>query len=356
MPYKISGNTSENSRIIILEQDTWTTEATVSGVVGAFEVDGLEAGLKVVIARDDLGKITGDGYIDAVSYFAGGDRGVFSEASTGMDYITISTTGNATYFGGFDRPLIGSTSNGFNGRGILGGGSIGNPGVNIIDYITILSIGDTTDFGDLTVGRSQLAGTSNNLNNRAIFGGGTTNNSIEVNQNVIDYITISTTGNAADFGDLLSVNRLLSATSNGTNDRGIFGGGLLAGASIYYVTITSLGNATYFGDLTLGRFYLSATSNLINDRGVFGGGTGGMNLIDYITISSLSNAIDFGDLTLLLYGEGATSNGANDRGVFGGGGTGTNTISYITISSIGDAIDFGDLTSTKAITNGLSNG
>ncbi|KKN04858.1 hypothetical protein LCGC14_1093090, partial [marine sediment metagenome] len=54
-----------------------------------------------------------------------------------------------------------------------------------------------------------------------------------------------------------------AATSNGINGRGIFGGGSGAAENIIdYITIGSTGNATDFGDLTVsGRWYLSATSN-----------------------------------------------------------------------------------------------
>jgi len=46
---------------------------------------------------------------------------------------------------------------------------------------------------------------------RGINGGGTLDNSL----NVLEYITISTTGNTQDFGDLLSAKEASAATSNG---------------------------------------------------------------------------------------------------------------------------------------------
>jgi len=47
-------------------------------------------------------------------------------------------------------------------RGIFAGGYTASfDNVNIIDYITISSTDDATDFGDLTVGRTALAATSN---------------------------------------------------------------------------------------------------------------------------------------------------------------------------------------------------
>ena len=43
-------------------------------------------------------------------------------------------------------------------RGVMGGGSTNK---NNIDYVTIATLGNATDFGDLTVGRHSLAGVSN---------------------------------------------------------------------------------------------------------------------------------------------------------------------------------------------------
>ena len=45
-------------------------------------------------------------------------------------------------------------------RGVFGGGSISNTSSNIMDYITIATTGNATDFGDLTVAREELAGVS----------------------------------------------------------------------------------------------------------------------------------------------------------------------------------------------------
>ena len=75
---------------------------------------------------------------------------------------------------------------------------------------------------------------------------------------MIDYITISTTGNAIDFGDLISAsygNRGMSSPI-----RGVWAG---AGSTniIQYVTIATLGNTQDFGDLTVARGYGGATSN-----------------------------------------------------------------------------------------------
>ena len=74
----------------------------------------------------------------------------------------------------------------------------------------------------------------------------------------MDYITISSTGNATDFGDLSFLASGWSGTSNTTNERGIFAGGYDGSNTnlIEYITINSAGDSTDFGDLTVARIYL----------------------------------------------------------------------------------------------------
>ena len=98
------------------------------------------------------------------------------------------------------------------------------------------------------------------LSSRGIFAGGLA----ATKSNVIDYINIKTLGNATDFGDLTLARRDLSACSNST--RGLFGGGstispTIAYNIIDYITIASTGNATDFGDLTIAEYQLCACSN-----------------------------------------------------------------------------------------------
>ena len=78
-------------------------------------------------------------------------------------------------------------------RGLFAGGY--NPSNNNIDYITMASTGNATDFGDLTVARRSGMVTGNSIN--AIFVGGY----IPGVNNTIDKVTIQTTGNAVDWGD-----------------------------------------------------------------------------------------------------------------------------------------------------------
>ena len=69
----------------------------------------------------------------------------------------------------------------------------------------------------------------------------------------MEYVTIASTSNATDFGDLSVTRKLIDGVGNGT--RGIFGGGQATGQSniIDYITIASTGDASDFGDLTTAR-------------------------------------------------------------------------------------------------------
>ena len=294
-----------------------------------------------------------------------GDRGIFAGgvttvATKTIDYITISTTGNATDFGDLTVPKVGmtGTSNGTNGRGIFAGGQNSTPtDLDVIDYITILSPGTATDFGNLTAIKRYPAGSSNGTNERGVSGGGYATVG-PIRFDVIEYITISNTGNATNFGDLTTSRSTISATSNGTNDRGVWGGGYAPGTVsdiIDYITISNTGNATDFGNLTVARYYSASTSNTTNERGVFAGGVSSTDVIDYITINSASNATDFGNLLSADNRVAPTSNGTNERGVFGGDASSSNVIQYITISTTGNATDFGDLTVGRYGAGGASN-
>ena len=100
------------------------------------------------------------------------------------------------------------------------------------------------------------------------FGGRDGSNNYEKN---IDYVTIQTTGNAADFGDLGALWFGGGAASNAV--RAVYGGGQISPTktnTIEYVTIATLSNALDFGDLTVARIYMATASS--STRAVWFGG------------------------------------------------------------------------------------
>ena len=282
--------------------------------------------------------------------------------SRGPDIAGITT------FSGSSGLLMPSGSTEYRGgrdRGVIAGGFSGAPYTNSIEYITISTTGNAKDFGDLTLLR-QFIGGGCSSSVRGIFEGGANPGSPNATD-IIDYVTISATGNAFDFGDLIQERFYNGSCSSST--RGVTGGGnsgngfgSLSIDSIEFTTIATLGNAVCFGNLTSARQQVGSCSS--PTRGLFasGGNVDNVpatrsNTIDYITIATQGDALDFGDLTITLpFGVGSLS--SQTRGIFAGAyvsPTQLNVISYVTIASKGDAQDFGDLTGTRAEAAGVSN-
>jgi hypothetical protein len=260
-----------------------------------------------------------------------------------IDYVTISSQGNAQDFG----DLL-SINNGEGGncasstRALAGGGQSNSVDIT---YVTISSTSNVVDFGDLITGRRSLAGASSST--RGVFAGGTTPDM----KNEIEYVTIATFGNALDFGNLTVARRNLAPAGSPT--RGVFAGGNPGSSpntddTIDYITFASTGDATDFGNLSGTYREMGGTSS--STRALFGGGGPGssaLNTIEYVTIATTGNTQDFGDLSLARSGTAGLSN--KIRGVFGGGSSPTyqNLIDFVTIASTGDAADFGDLTAPR---------
>ena len=228
-----------------------------------------------------------------------------------IEFITFSTTGNSQDFGDLTQGRRNLTGFSNQTRGIAAGGGTQSPAVkqNILDYITIASAGNAQDFGDLILPlSSDPAGFSSPT--RGIFAGGEGDSPYNNGINNIQYFTISTTGNFTDFGDLTTVFSRGDGTSSQT--RGIVYSGKRHPASysntVDFITIASTGNAANFGDAATAVTNVAATSNSL--RAVFGGGYvpgGNVADINYLEIQSQGNAVSFGDLTAARREFGASS-------------------------------------------------
>jgi len=253
-----------------------------------------------------------------------------------IQYIDITSTGNTTDFGDLTVSRGGNDALASTTRAVFAGGFTGSAWSDVMDYVTIDSTGNATDFGNLQVQVAYLAGSSNST--RGIWAGGSNNSNDR--QNAIQYITIASTGNVTDFGDLTVARRHGNGCSSPTRSI-TFAGGDDSKANntktniLDYVTIASTGNAIDFGNLTAIRDGVGAASS--STRGVFAGGAPSSNIIEYITIASAGNATDFGDLSSSVQTSGTSS---STRAVFAY--QSSNTIEYITISTTGNASDFGD--------------
>ena len=282
----------------------------------------------------------------------GGYGGSPAAAKDTIDYLSISTLGNTQDFGDISsgtRYRAGCAAS--RTRGVFAGGV---PETADIHFITIASTGNSTDYSNLTDAKAATSGCSNQT--RALFGGGF---KAPTQVGIIDALTIASSADCIDFGDLsVTRDRVGSFTSS---VRAIFGGGVQHPTTelntIDYVTISTLGNAQNFGDLTQARWSVRGTSN--STRGMWGGGyTPTMyNIIDFVTIASTGNARDFGDLITAKGGCAAMA--SSTRALWAGGETPATQapIDFVEIATTGNGVDFGDISSsTKTLGGGLSNG
>ena len=290
----------------------------------------------------------------------GGARGVFMGFSvpngdSQISYITIPTQGNTVDFG--SRTISGVGANLSSRTRGLAAQDTAPAFVDTIDFITLSSTGNATDFGDRTISTSRSRGCSNQTRGMWAGGFGPSPNV----RNQIDYVAIASTGNAVDFGDLTG-NREAPSGNVNSPTRAIWTGGDSAGDGSYqdnidFVTIGTTGNAQDFGNLTAGRGIAAGLSSAT--RGLIGTGQnpGTTASIDLISVTSGGNAVDFGDCTIARYGRGSTTDCI--RGVFAGGAGPalTNIMDYVNISTRGDAVDFGDFHNvTGRLEGGCSTG
>ena len=229
---------------------------------------------------------------------------------TDTEYITLASAGNSIQFGDLDeeRNAFGGCSS--STRGLFAGGitdAANVPSTSQIDYFQISTLGTALEFGQLTSSRSVSGGLPSST--RAVWGVGSTRSGGAVTAAItkMDYSTFASKGNATEFGDEILPRQTGNGCSSGT--RGVFAGGY-GSPGIYtpsagkelarkmsYITIASTGNAIEFGELSGIRTYIG--SNSTSTRGIWTGGSQyptHYDSIEYVQFSSLGNALDFGNL------------------------------------------------------------
>jgi len=277
-----------------------------------------------------------------------------------IEVINIANKGYAEQFGSDPTPSMQMGANSSATRMVFGGGSTPSP--THCRFIEIAHTGDSMEFSNLTYNRRGTGCTGNGV--RGFFAGGAGPSGPGADRgHIIDYVNIASFGDSIRFGDL-SLSRRQGAAC-GSPTRGVFTGGYLHASPylrynvIDYVTISTEGNAIDFGDLTSIRGALGAGSNAT--RGFAAGGTTAnsttnTNTIDYLTIASTGNTQEFGDLSVTLHNSGVMPSAT--RAVFAGGYSGpssTNVISYVEIATLGNSQDFGDLMVARAAGNDGAN-
>ena len=267
-----------------------------------------------------------------------------------MDFVNITSLGNALVFGTLDDGGASKGTMGSNGaRGLFMGGywPAAPSKTDQIDYITIASEGNGIDFGDLT-DTNTWGNKGASSSTRGIRMGG------YPSTNKIDYVEIDTLGNAIDFGNLTSSRYSIGVLSSPTK---IFGAGGQAGATQYstidMITTSSKGDSIDDGDLRNKLSTANAASNSV--RAIWAGGTPtALRDIQFRTLASSGDAVFFGDL--VEPGRDGAGASTQTRAIFGGGinPAKLNTIQFVTIASSGNSQDFGDLTVSRNAIGGLS--
>ena len=123
--------------------------------------EGADSGAQITIGKWNL---TGSGSSSGGGFALGGDRGTVGGGYTTttvntIDYFTIATPSNATDFGDMTAALF-FRSGHSNGTVAHFAGGDNSSRVNNIDQVTIQTTSNATDFGDLLAGVSQQAGLS----------------------------------------------------------------------------------------------------------------------------------------------------------------------------------------------------
>ena len=333
------------------------TSSGISTVVGAIRYNTDSNKMECYINNKWMIVSTSSPTID------GGARGLYSGRSPSpgayvntVDYITISTAGNAIDFGDQNGAGTYGSTTSDKTRGLIAGG---HPSHNdVIDFFTIATTGDATDFGNLTQNKWLMGGGVSSPT-RSVFAGGSVLVSGNPSVNTIEYVTTQSLGNAVDFGDHIQAKRMTSSVNSPT--RGIFAGGYGDSSPypryniIEFITTASTGNATDFGDLS---FALAENAGVCNSiRGMIAGnGSPASKVIEVLTISTLGNTSQFGELSAMSHLLGGASSPI--RGVYAGGynpSSATNSMEYISLQTEGDSVDFGDLTVAGYGVYGLSN-
>ena len=237
-----------------------------------------------------------------------GVRGVFMgdwpPAGDGIDVFSITTASDAVDFGELAQGRSFYSDNGYGdgNRGFTDSGSTDNdnPGiVDTIECITIGTLGDATDYAEANLGSRY-----NTCVEDGVYG--STTGGISSTEAGIHHITIFnmvSRSNSDDFGAEITAGRYGAGGASSGNRQIMFSGYQPpAGANVAtidYFTLRTVVDAADFGDLSNANHYNSAaTSNGI--RAVQLGGIDGpganKETIEYVNISTIGDATDFGEL------------------------------------------------------------
>ena len=256
--------------------------------------------------------------------------------------------------------VITSASAPIGGRMIVQQGNV-SPRTTI-DYINMTTQGDAVEFGDTNSTWYECAACGNRT--IGVFAGGKNPGG---NDNVMEFVTIATQGNAADFGDMAESTN--PGGGGGNQTRGILCGGAYPSSNmISFFNMQSKGNASDFGANAPFTGTYSAAMGSPTRTLMFSGrlhpGYTTTDDIWFITPQSTGIVNDFGTYQNAAGSDGSfNAAGASSptRGIIAGGyagthpsGTNTNQMEFLTIATTGNSVDFGDLTTAQQMSKGAA--
>ena len=301
---------------------------------------------------------------DGRGFLAGGTTTPFPTPVNTIDMITIATAGDAVNFSDLTqqvREVGGAAAS--KTRGIRAGGTIsGSPPssthTDTIDFITMAQQSNATDFGNLTQHSLSFGSSTGGSGTRGIFMFSMQSSSpTRTVIDTIEFVTIASTGNSLDFGNLTAASQTHQCSSSPTRTLKYGGFNPSRTAGIEFITTATTGNAVVFGELTRACGRAGVCGNAT--RGIYAGGEDAAALTteaEKIEYATLGNAVEFGSVvgTDREYGSAVST---PVRGVWSGGGPGTltNTLTYQALATAGTGIDFGDMTAGYQSRGGFSN-
>ena len=276
-----------------------------------------------------------------------------------VDFNTIEIQSNSVDFGDLSQNTQRPGAVCDRTRFVTIGGYVSSNS-NVMEFFSVASTGDATDFGDVDTSNTARACYAANDRTRGVFGGGGT----PTNTNTLHFITIQSTGISRDYGDLDNVGQYRMGNVASTT-RGLIMGNYAPGGdshanhnTIEFITIATQGNGQDFGDLTTTSSNHASSSN--STRAVRLGKWPTNDMIDFVTIATLGNALDFGDLTHTVYDTTSAANSTRILRISGNGPSApiyvTNSIDFIEIATTGNAKDFGDVSLARRGLSSNSNG
>ena len=274
------GNSISFGELSAQGQDAHGCGSETRGIyMGEFNSDAIEY---ITIASEgdsiDFGDMTASrnygasGSSSTRGLHLGGDSG--GTGVNTIDYIQINTLGDALDFGDLTVARLSYGGALSNGRTISVGGGTPSNRRSTYDQITIAAKGNAVEFGELTNFYNYGPGGNSNQVRGVLAGGQNFNPSYSIQ---IQHITLSSGGNAQYFGDLMHTS--LPSGAGVTAVRAVFAIGLTNTPStadvntLEYISIASTGNSQDFGDLRGGnnRTFTRVISPVSDSHGGLGG-------------------------------------------------------------------------------------